>query len=130
MHGIAIIATLTISLSFAAQAINRETLIANYCATCHNTRAKTGGLTLQGLAMEDPSVRPDVWEKVVRKVKAGEMPPAGMPSPGEDALKAFAGGLVNDLDAAARRKPYAGQPVVRRLNRTEYTKAVGDLLAI
>src|SRR5262245_27997906 len=130
MHGAAIIAALAVPLSLAADAINREAMIANYCVACHNTRAKTGGLALEGLSANDPAVRPDVWEKVVRKVTAGEMPPGGMPNPGENALKAFAAALVNDLDAAARRKPYAGRAVVRRLNRTEYANAIADLLGI
>src|SRR6185369_1440784 len=60
----------------------------------------------------------------------GEMPPAGMPTPGGVPLKAFASELVSDLDTAARQMPYAGQPMIRRLNRTEYANAVEDLLAI
>ena len=80
--------------------------------------------------MQDPAGRADIWEKVVRRVKAGEMPPTGMPTPGQPALKAFTTELVRDLDAAAQRTPYAGQPMVRRLNRTEYANAIADILAI
>ena len=58
------------------------------------------------------------------------MPPAGAPTPGRAQLKAFASELERDLDAAAQETPYAGQAVVRRLNRTEYANAIHDLLAI
>src|SRR5207245_4611036 len=91
---------------------------------------KSGGLTLEGIPALDPSARPDIWEKVVRKLKAGEMPPAGMPGPDKAALKAFTAGLTDEMDAAARRSPFAGRPVVRRLNRSEYSNAIRDLLAI
>ncbi|MGH9628694.1 MAG: DUF1587 domain-containing protein, partial [Bryobacteraceae bacterium] len=58
------------------------------------------------------------------------MPPPKMPRPDEGSVKAFTSGLILELDAAARRKPYAGRPVVHRLNRTEYTNAIRDLLAL
>ena len=77
-----------------------------------------------------PASRPDVWEKVVHKVTTGEMPPPGMPRPDAASLKAFTAGLVNELDAAGRKQPYAGRPVIRRLNRLEYANAIRDLLAI
>jgi hypothetical protein len=82
------------------------------------------------MSAADPSARPDVWEKVVRKLRAGEMPPAGMPSPDEAASQAFTAALTDEMDAAARRSPFAGRPVVRRLNRNEYSNAIRDLLAI
>jgi hypothetical protein len=58
------------------------------------------------------------------------MPPAGLPHPDAASLSAFTAGLIRDLDAAARSAPYAGRPVIRRLNRLEYANAVRDLLAI
>ncbi len=69
-------------------------------------------------------------ERVVRKLKAGEMPPVGAPRPDEASLRALAAALSDELDAAARRSPYAGRPVVRRLNRNEYSNAIRDLLGI
>jgi len=130
MRAIAIVVAFAMPFSLAAEAVKREVLLGKYCVTCHNAIAKSGGLVLEGLPADDPARRPDVWETVVRKVKAGEMPPSGVPTPGEASLRAFAAGLVRDLDASARHTPYAGQPVVRRLNRTEYANAIGDLLAI
>ncbi|HZT31958.1 MAG TPA: DUF1592 domain-containing protein [Bryobacteraceae bacterium] len=97
---------------------------------CHSQKAHTAGLVLENSEPANPGFRPGVWEKVVRRLKAGEMPPAGMPRPDAASVKAFTAGLVEDLDAAARRAPYAGRPVIRRLNRLEYANAIRDLLSI
>jgi cytochrome c551/c552 len=105
-------------------------MLKQYCVACHSTNVKSGGFVLQGVPAENPVDRAEVWEKVVRRVRAGEMPPAGMPTPGEASLKAFTAELVRDLDAAATRSPYAGPTTVRRINRTEYANAIADLLAI
>lgn len=130
MRGIAILIPLSFPLLLVAEAVNRDAVLAKYCFACHNTRVKTGGVVLEGVPADNAAGRPDIWEKVVRKLKAGEMPPAGMPTPGEAPLKAFTSELVRDLDTAARRTPYAGEPIVRRLNRTEYANTIRDLLAI
>jgi hypothetical protein len=116
--------------SLPANPASREALLRQYCLQCHSQRLKAGGLALESVPVTDLSAHPDVWEKVVRKITAGEMPPPKLPRPGEAELKSFTSSLIADLDAAARRKPYAGRPVVHRLNRTEYTNAIRDLLAI
>jgi len=108
----------------------RQALVNKYCLTCHNSRSKSGGLILENAAADQPSLHADVWEKVIRKLQAGEMPPAGMPRPPQEVSRAFIASLVHDLDAAARNHPYAGRPVVRRLNRFEYGNAIRDLLHI
>jgi hypothetical protein len=77
-----------------------------------------------------PQAHPELWEKVIRKVRTGEMPPPGMPRPDAASLKLFASGLSEDLDAGARSAPYAGRPVIRRLNRLEYANSIRDLLTI
>src|SRR2546421_1758045 len=109
---------------------SRDAFLHQFCLTCHNQQLKSGGLALDGISTADPSARADVWEKVVRKLRASEMPPAGLPRPDEKSGSAFTAGLTDELDAAARRSPYAGRQVVRRLNRTEYSNAIRDLLAI
>jgi len=91
---------------------------------------KAGGLVLQNIDTSNPAARPDVWEKLVRKLNAGEMPPPGAPRPDAATVKEFSAGVVTDLDAAARSNPYAGRPVIRRLNRLEYANAIRDLLSI
>ena len=114
----------------ATEPVNREALLTQYCVQCHSGKVKSGGLVLEGISATDPSAHPEIWEKVVRKLRAGEMPPPKLPRPDAAVVRAFTSGLTSDLDAAARRKPYAGRPLIRRLNRTEYANAVRDLLAI
>ena len=110
MGGIAILVTLVLPLLLSPKRLIGKLVLTKYCLGCHNTRAKIGGLVLEDVPAENPASRPDVWEKVIRRVKAGEMPPAGLPTPGEPSLKAFAADVGRDLDAAARRAPYAGEP--------------------
>jgi len=105
-------------------------LIEQYCLACHSASSHAGGLVLEGVLQHDPSLHPDVWEKVAKRLDAGEMPPAGMPRPDQAAIRDFTDVLIAELDAAAKRRPYAGSPVIRRLNRNEYQNAVRDLLAI
>ncbi|MCC6366906.1 MAG: DUF1592 domain-containing protein [Bryobacterales bacterium] len=112
------------------QSVNRDALVGQYCMACHSKRVRSGNLALEGVPAGDPAARPDVWEKVIRKLRAGEMPPPGMPRPDAKALSAFADGLLHDIDAAAQRAPYAGRAVIHRLNRTEYTNAVRDIFSI
>src|ERR1041384_6765150 len=114
----------------SAETVNREALLNQYCLQCHNSKLKSGNLVLEGISPADPSAHPEIWEKVVRKINAGERPPPNLPRPDAAAVQAFTSELISDLDAAARRKPYAGRPLIRRLNRTEYANAVRDLLAI
>ncbi|MBS1826840.1 MAG: DUF1592 domain-containing protein [Acidobacteria bacterium] len=114
----------------AAQPSGRTAFVRQYCIGCHSAQTKSGGFVLDGVAAETPGARPDVWEKVVRKVNGGEMPPLGAPRPDAAAARAFTGALVADLDAAGKRSPFAGRPVVRRLNRAEYANAIRDLLHI
>jgi mono/diheme cytochrome c family protein len=109
---------------------SRQAFLDRYCVACHGAASKTAGIVLQNSEASNPAARPDLWEKVIRKIKAGDMPPAGMPRPDDASLRAFSTGLTNELDAAARVAPYAGRPVIRRLNRLEYANAIRDLLAL
>ncbi|MGH9666042.1 MAG: DUF1587 domain-containing protein, partial [Bryobacteraceae bacterium] len=108
----------------------RQALLDQYCAPCHNQKSRTAGVVLENSGPENPASHAKLWEKVVHKLDAGEMPPPGVPRPDKTSLKAFAAGLIGDLDAAARKSPYAGRPVIRRLNRLEYANSIRDLLAI
>src|SRR5262245_23560736 len=103
-------------------------LVQKYCVTCHNARAKTGGLSLEGLSPADAGAHADVWEKVARKVRGGMMPPQGMPRPDEATLESFAAAVETSLEAQARLQPDPGFKPVHRLNRTEYGNVVRDLL--
>ena len=110
--------------------LDRNAFLNDYCVACHSGAAPAGNLELEGIPTQDAAASPQVWEKVVRRLGAGEMPPPGAARPEPSASYAFRNGLMQDLDAAARRSPHAGQTVVRRLNRLEYANAVRDLLAV
>jgi len=103
-------------------------LLDRYCITCHNSKAQTAGLTLDKLDPARAGEQSETWEKVVRKVRAGMMPPSGMPRPDRAALDAFATKIESTLDSAA--KPNPGTAGLHRLNRTEYANAIRDLLAL
>src|SRR5215212_137713 len=80
-----------------------------YCAGCHSDRAKAGGLSLQSLNPEDPAAAPEVWEKVVRKLRVRYMPPASAPHPDERSYDAVVARLESLLDRAAASKPNPGR---------------------
>jgi len=101
-----------------------------YCVTCHNDRVKAGALTLASLDVTAVDGHVEVWEKVVRKLRTGMMPPEGVPKPAAAARAAFTGALEAALDRAAARRPDPGTPALHRLNRAEYANAVRDLLAL
>ena len=105
-------------------------VIDKYCVTCHNQRLKTSDLALDSADLDDVAAHPDVWEKVVRKVDAGMMPPAGMPRPDDATRRALVARLEGVLDRAAKATPNPGRPLVHRLNRAEYANAIRDLLAV
>jgi len=97
---------------------------------CHNQKALTGGVSLEGLDWANPGTSAAVLEKVVRKVRTGEMPPAGLPRPDAATAAAFANELVDALDRYAAANPDPGRPAAHRLNRAEYSNAIRDLLAL
>jgi len=104
--------------------------IDQYCVGCHNDKLKTGGLSLN-LDISRPGQHPDVWEKVVRKLRGRMMPPPGRPRPDERRYDALVAYLETSLDGAAAANPDPGRTdTFRRLNRTEYHNAIRDLLAL
>jgi mono/diheme cytochrome c family protein len=109
-----------------ADGISRP-LMDQYCITCHNERLKTGGLSLEGLPLDGNA---ETWEKVIRKVRAGMMPPAGAKRPERAALDAFAGSIETAIDRAAAVSPNPGRAPLHRMNRVEYENAIRDLLAL
>jgi mono/diheme cytochrome c family protein len=106
-------------------------LVGTYCVTCHNDALKTGGLSLQTLELATVPDHAQVWEKVVRKLRTGEMPPSTVRSrPDPRASAALVTFLETTLDRAAAADPNPGRTPVHRLNRAEYSNAVRDLLAV
>ncbi len=105
-------------------------IVGRYCVTCHNDRLRTGGLSLENVDISRAADSAEVWEKVVRKLRTGAMPPAGMPRPEQASIDALAAYLETTLDGAAATRPNPGRPALRRLTRTEYGNAIRDLLAV
>jgi mono/diheme cytochrome c family protein len=105
-----------------------QAVMDRYCVTCHNARMRTGGLALDALKVADAGRTPETWEKVVRKVRTGMMPPSGAPRPERAALDRFAAVVEDAIDRTAVAAPNPGAPALHRLNRTEYGNAVRDLL--
>ena len=104
--------------------------LTTYCMGCHNARLRTGNLALDQFDPARIAAAPDVWEKVARKLRTREMPPAGARRPDEETYHRLITSLESDLDAAAAVAPRPGRVPVHRLNRTEYTNAIRDLLAL
>ena len=122
------------ALWFAAQPARAQqaqaAVIEKYCVTCHNDKARTGGLSLQGADLGAVPAHAETWEKVIRKVRTGSMPPLGMPKPDGAALDGLASYLETSLDRAAAQNPNPGRASMHRLNRAEYANAIHDLLAL
>jgi mono/diheme cytochrome c family protein len=101
-----------------------------YCITCHNRRMKTGGLALDAFDLAQPGEHAAEWEKVVRKIRTGAMPPVGRPRPDKALSESVASWLEAELDRAAVEHPNPGRPTLHRLNRAEYRNAIRDMLAV
>lgn len=103
-------------------------VIKQYCVVCHNDRAKTGGLTLAGFDPGQAETQAEVAEKMIRKLRAGMMPPPGARRPDPATLVALATTLETRIDAAAATRIDPGWRPFQRLNRAEYARAIRDLL--
>jgi hypothetical protein len=114
-----------------ASASPQVSLVDEYCLSCHDEDHKKGGLVLESVAAEGVPRHPDVWEKVVRKLRARQMPPVGKERPDEATYEAVISSLEKSLDRAAAAGPNPGRTAtLRRLTRTEYQNAIRDLLAL
>ena len=112
----------------ATSAATERALLDQYCVTCHNQRLKTAGLLLDTLDTARVHDHAEQWEKVVRKLRAGMMPPAGMKRPDAPVLESMITYLENELDRGAA--PNLTPPGMHRLNRAEYTNAIRDVLGL
>jgi mono/diheme cytochrome c family protein len=122
----------------AASVPEYRAVLDKYCVTCHNERAKAGGLMLDKVDLSNISGVPgngapsnaEALEKVVRKVRVGMMPPQGAPRPDPDTQHALVAWLTTELDRAALANPNPGRGLIHRLNRAEYANAIRDLLGL
>ena len=107
-------------------------LLSRYCVGCHNDRARIGDLSLETINLDQVGneiEEIEIWEKVIRKLRARAMPPIGRPRPDGDTYDQFVSWLESSVDRAASQSPEPGRrPAVHRLNRAEYANAIRDLL--
>ena len=123
-----VVASLALASVVDAQSLaSPRALLEGYCVTCHNERTKRGGLVLTPADADHPEQHPELWEKVVRKLRSGTMPPMGVRRPDQAQIAASVVSLEAALDRAV---PDPGGVVLHRLNRAEYVNAVRDLFAV
>ncbi len=120
----------TLSSSVSLGASDPRAVLDRYCVTCHNARVKTAGLTLDAMDVEHVGADAAAWEKVVRKLRSGAMPPVGRLRPDKATYAAVTSSLEAALDRSAAANPNPGRTTVHRLNRTEYGNVIRDLLAL
>jgi Protein of unknown function (DUF1587)/Protein of unknown function (DUF1595)/Protein of unknown function (DUF1592)/Planctomycete cytochrome C len=117
--------------STSASAATQRALLDQYCVTCHNDKTKRANLTLEKLDLTTVGDNPQLWEKVIRKLRAGVMPPPGMRRPPVAEYEGLRDWLEAEIDRkAAARGVNPGYVVLHRLNRTEYANVINDLLDI
>ena len=132
---VAALAPMTVSAQGSApyDADSAQALLQRYCLACHTAAREARGLVpvaFDGLDAGDVGADADVWERIVRKLRLGMMPPAGRPRPAADVHERFLGWLESGLDATAAVSPDPGRPAVRRLTTPEYRNAVRSLLDV
>jgi len=101
-----------------------------HCVMCHSQKLHTAGVVLEGIDLSHVAPSASILERALRKVRTGEMPPAGIPRPPADASALFVKTLEGALDRASADHPNPGRPAIHRLNRAEYSNAIRDLLAL
>ncbi|HEX3743847.1 MAG TPA: DUF1592 domain-containing protein [Bryobacteraceae bacterium] len=111
-------------------AAHSRAVINQYCVMCHNSKVRTAGLALDEPDISNPAANARIWEKVIGKLEANSMPPAGMPRPDKATYQMVGAYLETALDHAAAEHPRPGRVAVHRLNRAEYDNAVRDLLDV
>jgi mono/diheme cytochrome c family protein len=105
-------------------------MLMQYCTACHNDKLKTAGMSVVPLDANNLPANQDTWEKILKRLSLGEMPPKGMPRPPKEQITAFTSWLAKSLDDQAAAHPDPGHATVRRMNHTEYANAVRDLLGL
>jgi mono/diheme cytochrome c family protein len=109
-----------------------QPLLANNCTTCHNDQLASGGLDLAKFSTASSILQHrDGWERIVQKVRTGEMPPEGLPRLPVAQIEALVKFVQSEFEKADRNvKPDPGRVTARRLNRNEYSNTIRDLLAV
>lgn len=119
-----------LALAGSAHAADVAGVVGKYCEKCHNTTDWAGGVAFDTLSADNVADDAETWEKAVRKLRGGLMPPPGNPQPSHEQVASTITWLEQQLDAAQAGHPYAGDVTIHRLNRKEYANAVRDLLGV
>jgi hypothetical protein len=131
LGGGAIFAPYALAQDAGVTGVDSAALIGDYCTKCHNLDDYSGGIDLEGIAAHNIAEYPEVGEKVIKRLRAGMMPPAGEARPEYEVMQSLAASLEQAIDRqAALKAAHLPAPGLHRLNRTEYTNAVRDLLAL
>ena len=109
---------------------SQKSFLSDYCLGCHNEKTRAGNLLLDKMDVAHVGGEAETWEKVVRKLRAGMMPPAGAKHPDKASANGFVSWLETELDRSAAAKPDFGSPGLHRLNRMEYANVIRDLIAV
>ncbi|MEN3338335.1 MAG: hypothetical protein V7647_2011, partial [Acidobacteriota bacterium] len=110
---------------------SQRAVLNRYCVTCHNEKLKTADLALDTPSAANVPASAAVWERVIRKLRTGQMPPPGRPRPDSQQVQALASYLEAEIDHDAAQRPNPGRTeAIHRLNRAEYHNAVRDVLAL
>jgi len=123
-------ASLSAQTATPTDASNYKQLMQMYCVGCHSGPTPFAGLNLEPLDPAKLNENGVIWEKMIRKLRDKQMPPAGMPRPDEATYEAFFKFLESGRDRLAQTNPNPGRTTLNRLNRTEYANAIRDLLAL
>ena len=114
----------------SGRAVSSNDVIQATCVRCHNERRLSGNLSLVGFDADKADQNPEIAERMIRKLRAGMMPPVGVRRPGGDTLQIVVEQLEELIDDAAARAPNPGGRTFQRLNRAEYERAINDLLLL
>jgi hypothetical protein len=126
--GVLLFAALVPASQAEVSPAEQRALLNQYCVVCHNDKLKTANLSLQSADINSVGNHPEIWEPVIRKMRAGMMPPPGMPRPSLAKYEQLRDWLEAEIDRKAAVHPNPGSVVLHRLNRTEYANAIRDLL--
>jgi hypothetical protein len=125
------VAAISATSAFAQNDVDSAALFGDYCTKCHNLEDYSGGIDLEGMDAHALADFPEIGEKVIKRLRAGMMPPAGEERPDYETVQALAATLENAIDTkAAAEGQHLPAPGLHRLNRTEYTNAIRDLVGL
>ena len=114
----------------AESAASLNEAVEQYCVRCHSDRRLTGNMSLEDFDVSAPEANPELSERVIHKLRAGMMPPAGSRRPAADTLGLLVSTLEDRLDALARERPNPGRRGFQRLNRADYEATIRDMFGL